>query len=115
MVFHFTLLTENLDNRLSYILSKTSLLGRCGVDLFFVLSGFLITGLLLQEIDARGSISLPRFYFRRTLRIFPPYYVYIACMVIAAAYGASACAQRSSCLSRTCQERSRPDVATAGR
>jgi peptidoglycan/LPS O-acetylase OafA/YrhL len=51
-----------------------------GVRVFFVISGFLITGLLLDEVARKGRIHLSRFYFRRTLRIFPPYYVYIAVM-----------------------------------
>ncbi len=54
------------------------MLGPSGVRVFFVISGFLITTLLLGELHKSGRISLPRFYFRRTLRIFPPYYVYIA-------------------------------------
>jgi peptidoglycan/LPS O-acetylase OafA/YrhL len=45
--------------------------GRYGVDLFFVLSGFLITTLLLQEWAAKGSISLVAFYQRRILRLLP--------------------------------------------
>jgi peptidoglycan/LPS O-acetylase OafA/YrhL len=51
--------------------------GSLGVRIFFVISGYLITSLLISEIDKTGSISLPRFYFRRTLRIFPAYYVYL--------------------------------------
>jgi peptidoglycan/LPS O-acetylase OafA/YrhL len=42
-----------------------------GVDVFFVLSGALITQLLLREIDATGSVSLRRFYVRRLRRLFP--------------------------------------------
>lgn len=45
--------------------------GFFGVDLFFVLSGFLITGLLVDEVDARGSIDLLGFYLRRLLRLGP--------------------------------------------
>src|SRR2546421_12834986 len=49
--------------------------GFLGVHLFFVISGFLITTLLLREKAATGSISLKKFYIRRTLRIFPAYYL----------------------------------------
>jgi peptidoglycan/LPS O-acetylase OafA/YrhL len=52
--------------------------GFLGVDLFFVLSGFLITALLLQEKASSGKISLSKFYIRRTLRIFPLYYLVLA-------------------------------------
>ena len=45
--------------------------GYLGVDVFFVLSGFLITTLLLREHDRDGKISLGRFYARRALRLFP--------------------------------------------
>jgi peptidoglycan/LPS O-acetylase OafA/YrhL len=51
--------------------------GDLGVSLFFVISGFLITLLLLREREKTGTISLSGFYLRRTLRIFPAYYVYI--------------------------------------
>ena len=49
-----------------------------GVDIFFVLSGFLITALLLDERSRHGSVSLPRFFLRRTLRIFPLYFAVLA-------------------------------------
>jgi peptidoglycan/LPS O-acetylase OafA/YrhL len=53
-----------------------------GVRTFFVLSGFLITTLLIREQTTRGTISLRDFYIRRTLRIFPAFYAYT--LVVAA-------------------------------
>jgi peptidoglycan/LPS O-acetylase OafA/YrhL len=52
-------------------------LGRQGVEVFFVLSGYLITLLLLRERARFGAVSLPRFYARRTLRIWPLYYLMV--------------------------------------
>lgn len=54
--------------------------GWIGVDLFFALSGFLITTLLLQEQDRVGSISYKDFLVRRALRLMPAYLVYVAAM-----------------------------------
>ncbi len=48
-----------------------------GVRLFFVLSGYLITWLLLREWTATGRISIGQFYRRRALRIFPAFYAYL--------------------------------------
>ncbi len=45
--------------------------GFVGVDVFFVISGFLITGLLMRELEKRGRVSLPRFYARRAKRLLP--------------------------------------------
>jgi peptidoglycan/LPS O-acetylase OafA/YrhL len=52
--------------------------GDLGVRAFFVLSGFLITFLLLQEARRQNGISLPQFYMRRAIRILPPYAAYVA-------------------------------------
>ncbi|HNE02173.1 MAG TPA: acyltransferase, partial [Plasticicumulans sp.] len=52
--------------------------GFIGVDVFFVLSGYLITGLLVQELTTHGRIDLPRFYARRFRRLFPSLLVVIA-------------------------------------
>jgi peptidoglycan/LPS O-acetylase OafA/YrhL len=51
--------------------------GFIGVDVFFVVSGFLITSLLLREHSANGRVSLPRFYGRRVRRLLPA-----SCLVI---------------------------------
>lgn len=45
--------------------------GYIGVDIFFVISGFLITGLLLAEMERTGTVSLKRFYSRRAKRLLP--------------------------------------------
>ncbi|OJH34776.1 acyltransferase family protein [Cystobacter ferrugineus] len=52
------------------------------VSLFFAISGFLITTLLLRERDATGGISLMKFYVRRSLRIFPLYYAVCALYIV---------------------------------
>jgi peptidoglycan/LPS O-acetylase OafA/YrhL len=56
--------------------------GYVGVDVFFVLSGFLITWLLTTEIDRFGAISLPKFYARRGLRLFPALALVIVASVV---------------------------------
>jgi peptidoglycan/LPS O-acetylase OafA/YrhL len=51
--------------------------GWSGVDLFFVLSGFLISGLLFREYSARGQVRVGRFLIRRGLKIYPSFYVMV--------------------------------------
>jgi peptidoglycan/LPS O-acetylase OafA/YrhL len=65
-------------------LNYFSHLGNLGVRTFFIISGFLITTLLLKEREKTGRISMKGFYTRRALRIFPPSLVYIG--IIAACY-----------------------------
>lgn len=55
--------------------------GWVGVDLFFVLSGFLISGLLFREHRHYATISFPNFFVRRGLKIYPPFLVLIAITV----------------------------------
>ncbi|MBV6285949.1 acyltransferase family protein [Pseudomonas aegrilactucae] len=52
--------------------------GFVGVDVFFVISGYLITGLLLREYQRTGGISLSNFYRRRIRRLFPA--MLVTCM-----------------------------------
>ncbi|WP_326560065.1 acyltransferase family protein [Micromonospora sp. NBC_01796] len=52
--------------------------GFVGVDVFFVISGFLITGLLLAELERTGRISLVRFYARRAKRLLPAAFLVLA-------------------------------------
>src|SRR5260221_295593 len=56
--------------------------GFLGVDLFFMISGFLIVTLLLRERRRTGTISVKKFYIRRFLRIFPPYYAVLTLVAI---------------------------------
>ena len=51
--------------------------GYVGVDIFYVISGFLITGLLLREIESRGSLNLAAFYARRFKRLLPSSFVVV--------------------------------------
>jgi peptidoglycan/LPS O-acetylase OafA/YrhL len=52
-------------------------IGWMGVDLFFVLSGFLVSGLLFRELLGKGCIDIKRFLIRRGLKIYPPFYTFL--------------------------------------
>ncbi len=55
--------------------------GSLGVEIFFIISGFLITTLLMKESVRTQSISLKKFYARRFLRIFPVAYIFLAVII----------------------------------
>jgi len=61
--------------------------GWIGVDLFFVLSGFLISGLLFEDYKAHGQIDWKRFLIRRGFKIWPPFYVFL-CLTALLMHGA---------------------------
>ena len=65
--------------------------GAIGVAIFFALSGFLITSLLLDERREFGSLAIGRFYARRALRLFPPLY---AMLLVVLVHGETAFAAR---------------------
>ena len=56
--------------------------GGIGVDVFFVLSGYLITTLLLREFERHGRIDLGSFYLRRAFRILPAFYLYLSAVAL---------------------------------
>lgn len=62
--------------------------GWTGVDLFFVLSGYLISGLLFSEYKRSGRLNVPRFWIRRGFKIYPSFYVMMA-VTAASLYAAS--------------------------
>jgi len=68
-------------DRLGFFLGKVAasctLAGSLGVDLFFCLSSFLITTLLLREFDLRGGLDVRAFWVRRILRIWPLYFFFL--------------------------------------
>ena len=53
--------------------------GYVGVDVFFVISGFLITRLLIEEIEVKGKLDFGRFYLRRTRRLLPAFFFTLIC------------------------------------
>jgi len=65
---------RELNAPLAWITERFYTAGWVGVDLFFVLSGFLVSGLLFRERQRFGRISLPSFFARRGLRIYPPFF-----------------------------------------
>jgi peptidoglycan/LPS O-acetylase OafA/YrhL len=59
--------------------------GFLGVEIFFVISGFMITSVLLEEVRGAGRVSLPMFYARRALRLLPTLIVVLAAVALYAA------------------------------
>lgn len=75
--FHTNL--DSIKNSSSYHFIKYDLFinGNIGVNFFFVLSGFLITYLLIEENNIQGKIDIPKFWLRRVLKIWPLYFLCI--------------------------------------
>ena len=66
---------RQLPNWIGNALGTVGIAGAFGVDLFFTLSSFLITSLLLSEFEINGSLHIRQFYIRRALRIWPVYFL----------------------------------------
>jgi peptidoglycan/LPS O-acetylase OafA/YrhL len=64
------------------IQKQWSKIGWFGVELFFVLSGYLVAGLLFSEYKSYGKIRIGNFYARRGLKIYPAFYFMLFCTVL---------------------------------
>jgi peptidoglycan/LPS O-acetylase OafA/YrhL len=71
---HFPPTEARTDGTLESIVGLVSNIGWIGVDLFFVLSGFLISGLIFKEYDRSGGFAAGRFWIRRGFKIWPAYF-----------------------------------------
>lgn len=76
LVFLYDCLRPAGGGPINFVVRRICTAGWIGVDLFFVLSGFLITGILLDTAGRRGYFS--SFFLRRSVRIFPLYYLALA-------------------------------------
>jgi peptidoglycan/LPS O-acetylase OafA/YrhL len=82
----FQIAGEMGDSLAASFYRKHSMLGTEMVNLFFVISGFIITYILYKEKNETGTISLYRFYFKRFLRIWPLYFGIIAIVFVLSRY-----------------------------
>ncbi|HUO10416.1 MAG TPA: acyltransferase [Phycisphaerae bacterium] len=81
MGHHLPPLEKALPAALQPAMLRWEFFGWCGVDLFFVLSGFLISGLLFREYQRYGQIRVWRFLTRRGFKIYPPFYLMILAVI----------------------------------
>jgi peptidoglycan/LPS O-acetylase OafA/YrhL len=78
LLHHMTPEPPRYPHGIGWLLVRITHAGWCGVDLFFVLSGFLVSGLLFREYRERGRLSLKSFLIRRGLKIYPGFYFLLA-------------------------------------
>ena len=86
---------------LDYPFPIAALLASWGVDIFFVISGFIITKLALSERDTTGSFSTRAFYVRRFFRIIPPFFLYLAFIILVTSAGLISQSQSDTLLAAT--------------
>lgn len=75
---HLLEIPETLSPALRTFLLVWREIGWIGVDLFFVLSGYLVSGLLFREYQSSQRVQITRFLIRRGFKIYPPFYVFTA-------------------------------------
>lgn len=79
---HSATMLENSGTQIGAKLANLFNHAGIGVDVFFSVSGFLICSLLLNEKQQTGTIALSSFYIRRTFRILPPLFAYLAMLIL---------------------------------
>ena len=79
----------SLPRFLTGVLAATARAGGYGVDLFFCLSAYLITCLLIREVNASGRLAVAAFWIRRSLRIWPLYFAFVLAAFIAGRFSMS--------------------------
>jgi peptidoglycan/LPS O-acetylase OafA/YrhL len=88
VLFHMIDFAGSLPGGPNWIGNLVACLGSIGVNVFFIISGFIITTLLFREKDVSGHVSLTAFYIRRFFRIVPPFAVYLTTLLVLGAGGA---------------------------
>lgn len=83
VISHINLLPNISDFGLPSLFAFSISIGAFAVTLFFVISGFLITFLLIKEIEKRKDVDTKKFYMRRILRIWPIYYLFLIISIFA--------------------------------
>ena len=78
VILHHSVIDAHRAGALAWLAIPLERVGFSGVDLFFVLSGFLIGGLLFDEIQGTSGLRSGRFYIRRAFKIWPPYFAFLA-------------------------------------
>jgi peptidoglycan/LPS O-acetylase OafA/YrhL len=87
VVYHMMLFAGNIPKGNPWIAQAMESSGPKGVSVFFIISGFIITSLLIREKESTGKVSLSAFYIRRCLRIIPPLAFYLATVLLLKAAG----------------------------
>ena len=79
---HVAVFSNGANEAKPAIIQIFNLVGRFGVDLFFALSAYLLTVLMIREKDRFGGLNVRAFYMRRLLRIWPLYFTWIAALML---------------------------------
>lgn len=84
---HVATFSNGTESSRPALVELCNMFGRFGVDVFFALSAYLLTSLMLAERERTGTFQLGAFYMRRLLRIWPLYFTWLAILTRPAACG----------------------------